>query len=115
MHVRALQFAAKSRDRFLPDHRIERRQVDQVIGVNHQRPEVETLTRCRSRLDIVSGRAASAPHPRTGGKDLKGVRPELGRLQRRPFERARSGCMDSQPQSFIVAKLFCLYRFGAFR
>ena len=48
----ALQFATKRRDRLLTNHRIDRRQVDQVVHVDRQRPQIQPLSRpakCRDR------------------------------------------------------------------
>src|SRR5205823_4942353 len=50
-------------------------------------------------------RRAGPPHPGTGGKNLKCIRPEFMCLQRRLFQGPLTACMDSNAQNFIVTRM----------
>ena len=95
---RAIQLASKRHDGFLAHHRIERRQIHQVIRMDHQRVQIELRPQRLESLHIVRIRYARAPHPRARREDLEVVRPQLCRLQRRVLQRIRPRCMDADPQ-----------------
>ena len=68
-----VEFTAKGRYRLRANVRVERRQVHQIVGVDHEGREIETLARGGKAADVVRVRLRSAPHTRTGGEDLEGV------------------------------------------
>jgi hypothetical protein len=71
--------------------------------MDRQRREIKSDTGIAEAFDIRGVRNARAPHPRTGGKDLKCVRAKLVGGQRRIFQRFRTRRVDSDSQNAIVA------------
>ena len=89
---RAFQLAAEALDRLGADHRIEGRQIHQIVDVDDQRVEVVLLAGGAQSPDLLRVDAAGAPHAGAGGEDLEGVRAELRRGEGRGLERpARKG------------------------
>jgi hypothetical protein len=93
----AVQFAAECHDRFFPDRRVQCRQVHEVIDVNGERRQIETLPHGAQTLDVVRIGRARAPHTRTGREDLKCVRAQGAGLEARVFQRFRARGMVAPP------------------
>jgi hypothetical protein len=104
----AFNLGAEAGDRFGTNHGVERCQVHQVVDVNRQRVQVEAFARGLELFDLQSVGRARAPHPRAGGKDLKGVCAEFSGLECRFFERTAGERVNAEAQSYIVSKRFKL-------
>ena len=103
-HRGAVQFSAKRHNRLLADHRIERRQVNQVVHVDRQRRKIEPRASIAKALHVRGIGHTRAPHARARGEDLKGIRAQFIRSDRGVFERFRARRMDADSQTAIVAK-----------
>ncbi len=96
------QLIAKRLDGPHPHHPVRRRQVDQVVVVDRQRPQPQLISpRPEPRRIHLrdSTPAHSRPHPRAGGKDLQRVAPQL----RRAFQRRRQVPCNRRMDSNSVA------------
>ncbi len=82
----AVKFATEGCDRLLSYLWIERGQVDEVIGVDHERREIQPLAGGFEAADIVWIRRGSPPHARTGGEDLEGIGAETVSFEAGVFE-----------------------------
>ena len=100
----ALQFAAEGIDGFRPDYRVERCEVDQIVGVDDERREAETLAGGAQELDLQGVGNAGAPHAGTGGEDLEGGGSQIGRRECRGFQRSGSESVDAEAQAFMLAE-----------
>ena len=104
----ALQFPAECLDRFRPDLRIERCQVNQIVHVDNQRVQVEPLAGGPQQPDLVRVGRPRAPHAWAGGKDLKGVGAQFGGGQCRLFQGAGGEGVNAESQRFILSSLLRL-------
>jgi len=94
----AVEFAAKRRDRLRADFRIERREVDQIVGVDDEGRQVEPFARGGKTADIGGVGRGGAPQARAGGEYLKGVGAEPVGGERRVFERFGTRGVDADSQ-----------------
>ena len=84
-------------------HALRRRQIDQIICVNHQRAEFQFITPRAKRLRIHFGntRRAALPHPRAGGENLQRVATELARRFQRVQVAPRDGRVNADSNAAI--------------
>jgi hypothetical protein len=108
----ALQFTTEGRDRFRANVGIDRSEVDQVVVMNDERPEIELVAHAIKEGAIKRGRRRSAPHTRARGEDLEGVRAEFVGFERGLFQRALAGSVDSDAQNSIVTATPAGLRYG---
>src|SRR6202051_3420956 len=85
----ALEFASKRCNRFFQERRIQSRQIDQIIRMNHQRLEVILLAQSAHPLALAAPKRIRSPLPRTGRKYLKSIAAEPISPLRRILHAAR--------------------------
>jgi hypothetical protein len=101
----AFQFAPEALDGFAADHRVERRQINQIVHVDNQRVQIEPLAGVFKKFDLLGVGRFGAPHARAGGEDLEGVRPEFRRFKRSFLEATAGGGMNAEAQNaYIVSE-----------
>ena len=78
---RTHDFIVECLDRTRPQHRLRRRQVDEVVRMNRQRPEPQFFPprAKRLRIHLRNTSRPALPHPRACRKDLQRVAAELPR------------------------------------
>ena len=74
----ALQFASERLDRLRADALVRRREIDQIVVVDHQRRQIVAFPRALEQDDPGLARSRRLPLPRAGRKNLERVRAQLG-------------------------------------
>lgn len=93
-----LQFPAESVNRLIAGLGRRRREIDQVTVVDGEWPEIVLLAQFLETLDLHFVGSLGAPHPRTGRKNLEGIRAEFLSLDRRAFQSPSRGRMYTDTQ-----------------
>ncbi len=114
---RANKFIMKRLNGTRAHHAIRRRQIDQVIVVDDQRPQAK-LGAARPEPRGVRLRDACAParpHPRARGKNLQRVRTQFRRGIERPGDIPRDRSVNSDAEAAILprGRLRCRFRLRA--
>ncbi len=94
-----VEFAAERGDGFLADIRIERGEVDQVVGMDDEGREVEAFAGGAEAADVVRVRRGGSPLAGAGGENLEGVRAEAVGFEGGLLEGFGAGGVDSDSQN----------------
>src|SRR5215472_13069898 len=110
---RPYQLLMKRLDRPCPQHRLRRRQVHQVVRMNHQRPQPQLLPPCPERLSIRlrHPHRCRLPHPRARRKNLQRIRSQFPRRFQRVQITSRDRGVNPYPQTPIHPRRRLWFRF----